>query len=134
MKISSIKIDNFRSIQQTEFLTTDFNIFVGQNNCEKTTILKRILLEEKIEASDLLRIDAIENEVVGSFYQLFSRRPKVNQYCVRDMKGQLIKEIGPLMPDIHYVIHTHDFPSGIYIIQFLKDGQVVKSEKIIVSH
>jgi putative ATP-dependent endonuclease of OLD family len=43
MKISYIKIDNFRSIQQTEFLTTDFNIFVGQNNCGKTNFFEAIV-------------------------------------------------------------------------------------------
>ena len=42
MKISNIKIDNFRSIQQTEFSTTDFNIFVGQNNCGKTNFFEAI--------------------------------------------------------------------------------------------
>jgi predicted ATP-dependent endonuclease of OLD family len=42
MKTSNIKIDNFRSIQQTEFSTTDFNIFVGQNNCGKTNFFEAI--------------------------------------------------------------------------------------------
>lgn len=42
MKISNIKIENFRSIQNTEFLTTDFNIFVGQNNCGKTNFFEAI--------------------------------------------------------------------------------------------
>jgi putative ATP-dependent endonuclease of OLD family len=42
MKISNIKIDNFRSIQQTEFTTTDFNIFVGQNNCGKTNFFEAV--------------------------------------------------------------------------------------------
>jgi putative ATP-dependent endonuclease of OLD family len=42
MKISNIKIDNFRSIQQSDFLTTDFNIFVGQNNCGKTNFFEAI--------------------------------------------------------------------------------------------
>lgn len=36
MKISRIKIENFRSIQSAEFTATDFNIFVGQNNSGKT--------------------------------------------------------------------------------------------------
>lgn len=67
-----------------------------------------------------------------SFY--IDEYTKLNQYCIRDVKGQLVKEVRSLLPDIHYVIHTHDFPSGMYIIQFLKDGQIVKSEKIIVSH
>ncbi|ACU07552.1 hypothetical protein FIC_01102 [Flavobacteriaceae bacterium 3519-10] len=42
MKIKAIKIDNFRSIQQTEFTTTDFNIFVGQNNCGKTNFFEAV--------------------------------------------------------------------------------------------
>jgi len=42
MKIHNIKIDNFRSIQQTEFKTTDFNIFVGQNNCGKTNFFESV--------------------------------------------------------------------------------------------
>lgn len=42
MKISRIKIENFRSIKQTEFATTDFNIFVGQNNCGKTNFFEAI--------------------------------------------------------------------------------------------
>lgn len=42
MKITRIKIENFRSIKQTEFRTTDFNIFVGQNNCGKTNFFEAI--------------------------------------------------------------------------------------------
>jgi predicted ATP-dependent endonuclease of OLD family len=42
MKITNIKIENFRSIQQTEFQTTDFNIFVGQNNCGKTNFFEAV--------------------------------------------------------------------------------------------
>ncbi len=42
MKITDIKIDNFRSIKQTEFATTDFNIFVGQNNCGKTNFFEAV--------------------------------------------------------------------------------------------
>jgi len=33
MKITKIRIENFRSIKHSEFDVTDFNIFVGQNNC-----------------------------------------------------------------------------------------------------
>lgn len=42
MKISKIKIENFRSIESAEFATTDFNIFVGQNNCGKTNFFEAI--------------------------------------------------------------------------------------------
>ncbi len=42
MKITKIKIENFRSIKLTEFQTSDFNIFVGQNNCGKTNFFEAI--------------------------------------------------------------------------------------------
>ena len=42
MKIAKIKIDNFRSVKESEFSTTDFNIFVGQNNCGKTNFFEAI--------------------------------------------------------------------------------------------
>lgn len=40
MKITNIKIENFRSIKSTDFSTTNFNIFVGQNNCGKTNFFE----------------------------------------------------------------------------------------------
>lgn len=42
MKISKIKINNFRSVKDSEFPTTDFNVFVGQNNCGKTNFFEAI--------------------------------------------------------------------------------------------
>ncbi|MBS0425455.1 MAG: AAA family ATPase [Proteobacteria bacterium] len=42
MKITRIRIENFRSIKKTEFTTTDFNIFVGQNNCGKTNFFEAL--------------------------------------------------------------------------------------------
>jgi putative ATP-dependent endonuclease of the OLD family len=42
MKIIRIKIENFRSIKQTQFTTTDFNIYVGQNNCGKTNFFEAL--------------------------------------------------------------------------------------------
>lgn len=42
MKISRIKIENFRSLKSAEFATSDFNIFVGQNNCGKTNFFEAI--------------------------------------------------------------------------------------------
>lgn len=42
MKINRIRIENFRSIQETEFNTTNFNIFVGQNNCGKTNFFEAL--------------------------------------------------------------------------------------------
>ncbi|WP_282073223.1 ATP-dependent nuclease [Polaribacter atrinae] len=42
MKITRIKIENFRSIKKTEFYTSDFNIAVGQNNCGKTNFFEAV--------------------------------------------------------------------------------------------
>jgi predicted ATP-dependent endonuclease of OLD family len=42
MKIKRIKIENFRSLKSTEFILTDLNIFIGQNNCGKTNFFEAI--------------------------------------------------------------------------------------------
>lgn len=42
MKISKIRIENFRSIKLAEFNLEDFNIFVGQNNSGKTNFFEAI--------------------------------------------------------------------------------------------
>lgn len=42
MKISRIKIENFRSIKSTEFETDNLNIVVGQNNCGKTNFFEAV--------------------------------------------------------------------------------------------
>lgn len=42
MKISRVKIENFRSLKKTEFHVLDFNIFVGQNNCGKTNFFEAL--------------------------------------------------------------------------------------------
>ncbi len=42
MKISKIEIKNFRSIKEATFTLSDFNIFVGQNNCGKTNFFEAI--------------------------------------------------------------------------------------------
>ncbi|GAB4262582.1 MAG: hypothetical protein Kow0027_30050 [Saprospiraceae bacterium] len=42
MKISNIRIENFRSIETSVFAPTDFNICVGQNNCGKTNFFEAI--------------------------------------------------------------------------------------------
>ena len=42
MKINNIKILNFRSIKNTSFECSNFNIFVGQNNTGKTNFFEAI--------------------------------------------------------------------------------------------
>lgn len=42
MKISQIKIENFRSIESSEFNCSSFNIFVGQNNTGKTNFFEAV--------------------------------------------------------------------------------------------
>lgn len=69
-----------------------------------------------------------------SFYLDQNSNHKVNQYCIIDITGQLIKGIRPISSDINYVIHTHDFPSGMYFMQFLNDGKIIQSQKFIISH
>src|SRR3989344_3509947 len=42
MRISRIKINNFRSIKEAEIIPSSFNIFVGQNNHGKTNFFEAI--------------------------------------------------------------------------------------------
>jgi len=42
MKIKSITVSNFRSIEHVSFNVSDFNIFIGQNNCGKTNFFEAI--------------------------------------------------------------------------------------------
>ncbi len=42
MKISRIKICNFRSIKEVDIDCKDFNLFIGQNNCGKTNLFEAI--------------------------------------------------------------------------------------------
>ncbi len=44
MKISRVRIENYRSIQSLELQANDFNAFIGENNCGKSNILKAISL------------------------------------------------------------------------------------------
>jgi len=58
MKIERIKIDNFRSIEAAEFNSSNFNIFVGQNNCGKTNLFEAVEfffngISSKINIEDL---------------------------------------------------------------------------------
>lgn len=58
----------------------------------------------------------------------------INQYCIKDNSGQIVKSVRPIEVGTNYIIHTHDFPRGMYIIQFLNDGSIIQSKKFIVSH
>lgn len=42
MKIKRISIENFRSIKKANISVSDFNIFVGQNNCGKTNLFEAL--------------------------------------------------------------------------------------------
>ncbi len=104
--------------------------------CEGTLVQCNIISSTKDEAKKDIDIKIYPNPATDfiSFYIDQNSKQKVNQYCIRDISGQLIKGIRPITSDINYVIHTHDFPSGMYIIQFLKDEQIVQYEKFIISH
>lgn len=68
-----------------------------------------------------------------TFHNATHYSTSVNGYCIRDMSNQVLRSVQELQSETNYIIHTHDFPLGMYIIQFLKDGQIVQSEKFIVS-
>lgn len=67
MKISRVRIENFRSIEQSEILTSDFNVFVGRNNHGKTNIFAAVewFYSGKGELQELRNAQAeVEAEVV----------------------------------------------------------------------
>lgn len=69
-----------------------------------------------------------------TFHNTSHYSTSVNGYCIRDMSNQVVKCGKELQSETNYIIHTHDFPSGTYIVQFLKDGHIIRSEKFVVSH
>lgn len=69
MKIIRIKITNFRSIESVEFYCTDFNIFVGQNNCGKTNLFEALEfffngISSKINIQDLTFLRDGSREII----------------------------------------------------------------------
>jgi len=75
MKIKSIRIHNFRSIQDTEFKLSDYNVLVGTNNSGKTNILTalRIFYEDGIkfnEKVDFPKFKTDEESWIEIEYQL----------------------------------------------------------------
>ena len=59
---------------------------------------------------------------------------QVNQYLIRDIHGKIVKDVSPVIVGKENTISTLGLPSGMYIVQFMKDGRIIRSDKIIVSH
>ena len=106
------------------------------NYCEGTLADCNIISSTKDEPEDDIDIKIYPNPATDfiSFYLDNNSIQKVNQYNIVDITGQLIKGIKPISSDINYVIHTHDFPSGIYFIQFLNESKIIQTQKFIISH
>lgn len=76
MKIRRITIKNFRSIENAFFEVSDFNVFIGKNNCGKTNIFEAIdfFYNGKPKTTDILELTynrqkvdvVIEIEFVGA--------------------------------------------------------------------
>ncbi len=69
-----------------------------------------------------------------TFHNTTHNSTSVNGYCIRDMSNQVLRSVQELQSETNYIIHTQDFPSGMYIIQFLKDEKIVQTEKFIISN
>lgn len=98
MKISNIKINNFRSIQAANFATTDFNIFVGQNNCGKTNFFESIeyffngigkntkLVDLKFKREDSLEL-SVEITFTGAIEGAAQMQNAVNKTKIENALG-----------------------------------------------
>jgi len=52
LKVHSASIKNYRAIENLEFSPNSINVFVGPNNCGKSSVLEAIALKEKIAYFD----------------------------------------------------------------------------------
>ncbi|MCH8568890.1 MAG: ATP-binding protein [Balneolales bacterium] len=98
MKISTITIKNFRSIKEATFKTSDFNIFVGQNNCGKTNFFEAVeffynglsrssnVIEMKYRKKNDL-IFSVEIEFTGVKHGLEKMRNETNQTKIQKAIG-----------------------------------------------
>lgn len=68
-----------------------------------------------------------------SFYIHPQWSGQIDTYSIIDMSGRVIISPRAVAPDVHHVIQTHDFPSGMYIIHFMKNGEMIQNKKIWVS-
>lgn len=99
MKISRIKINNFRSIEFAEFGCTDFNIFVGQNNVGKTnffeaidwfykgTLAGQVLNDLRFKRDSTLEI-IVEIEFSNALHGAESMRNEVNKTKMLEVLGK----------------------------------------------
>jgi len=120
MKISRIKIENFRSIEQTEFKATDFNIFVGQNNCGKTNFF----------------------EALEFFFNGLGKSTNINELRYkRDTQNEILVEVeftGALegvekMQNERNKTTIHNKLNGNDIVVFTRDSIDVKKRKMFVN-
>lgn len=66
MKISKIKIQNYRSIKKAEFETSSFNVFVGKNNHGKTNIFRAVewFYSGKEDVKEIRNVDIPQGDEV----------------------------------------------------------------------
>lgn len=120
MKINRIKIENFRSIQQTEFKTTNFNIFVGQNNCGKTNFF----------------------EALEFFFNGLGKSTNLNELRYkRDVKNEILVEVEFIgaqestekMQNEKNKITIQNKLNGSDVVVFTRDSKDIKKRKMFVN-
>jgi len=86
MKIKSIKIHNFRSIKDAEFMLNDYNVLVGVNNSGKTNILTalRIFYEDGIKFNEKRDFPKFNNDDRESWIEI--------EYLLTDEEFKNLKE------------------------------------------
>jgi len=86
MKIKSIKIHNFRSIKDAEFVLNDYNVLVGANNSGKTNILTalRIFYEDEIKFNEKRDFPKFHTDDMESWIEI--------EYLLTDEEFKNLKE------------------------------------------
>ena len=103
MKISKLKIKNFKTYQDVEFnFTEDINIFTGINNCGKTTVLEALALWNECFTKLIKQAKAKDNSLglhLGD-YRLGNKRQNYFEF------NDIVSVRSPKYEDIFYNLDT----------------------------
>ncbi len=61
------------------------------------------------------------------------RPPKDASFRIVDVQGRLLREFKNELPEVTLILPVWDYAPGVYFLQYLEGGRVLRSEKFVVS-
>lgn len=128
-------IEGIGSEYYNPFLNLPNTLFVSfcEGTLEQCNIISTTQNESPKSQRQIQLIPNPSNDLV-SFHLNNATRQHVNQYLIRDLQGRIIKDKSSINESGESTISTLEFSSGMYIIQFLKDGKLIDAQKLVISH